>query len=128
MIYDTNFLIAIQGRLKRFSRAEAIAWMKREDDGVAYIPRIVEIEFLSGFASDAEAAPHLCYFTIIPMSEPVLKEAVRVMRELRGTGQGLGTVDSVIAATARLYGLPVVTDNTRHFRRIAGIDLRSFID
>ena len=58
MIYDTNFLVAIQGRKKGFTRAEAIAWMKREDAGGAYVPRIVEIEFLGGFAVDDDAAAH----------------------------------------------------------------------
>ncbi|MFH1496592.1 MAG: type II toxin-antitoxin system VapC family toxin [Verrucomicrobiota bacterium] len=127
MIYDTNFLIAIQGRLQRFSRAEAIAWMKREDHGAAYIPRTVEIEFLAGFASDLAAAPHLRYFTVLPMSEPVLKEAVRVMRDLRGSGKGIGVADSIIAATALLYDLPLVTDNTRHFKRVADLDVRGYI-
>lgn len=101
--------------------------MKREDDGVAYISRTVEIEFLAGFPTDTAAAPHLRYFTVIPMSEPVLKETVRVMRELRGTGTGIGVADSIIAATARLYGLPVVTDNVRHFKRIKGLEVRGYI-
>ena len=93
MIYDTNFLVAIQGRKKGFSRAAALAWMKREDPGGAYVPSIVAIEFLGGFASDDEAAVHLRYFTILPMDTAVLKEAVEVIRELRITGQSVGAVD-----------------------------------
>jgi predicted nucleic acid-binding protein len=127
VIYDTNFLVAIQGRKKGFTRAEAIAWMKREDAGGAYVPRIVEIEFLGGFAADDDAAAHLHYFTVLPMDEAVLKEAVQVMRELRSTGQGVGAADSIIAATARLYGLPLVTDNIRHFKPIKGLDVRGFM-
>ena len=49
MIYDTNVLIAIQGRNKRFSRAAAIAWLKQEDDGIAYIPRMPKLSFYPDF-------------------------------------------------------------------------------
>lgn len=127
MIYDTNFLVAIQGRKKGFSRADALAWMKREDSGGAYVPSIVAIEFLGGFASDAEGAAHLHYFTILPMDAAVLKEAVEVMRELRITGQSVGAADSIIAATARLYGLPLVTDNIRHFKNVTRLIVRGFM-
>lgn len=40
MIYDTNFLVAIQGRKKGFTRTDTIAWMKRKDclvDIVAFL-------------------------------------------------------------------------------------------
>ena len=127
MIYDTNFLVAIQGRKKGFTRADAIAWMKREDSGGAYIPSIVEVEFQGGFDADADAAPHLHYFTILPMDDAVLREAVQVMRELRGNGQGIGAADSIIAATARLYGLPLVTDNIRHFKNVPRLAVRGFM-
>ncbi|HSI10282.1 MAG TPA: type II toxin-antitoxin system VapC family toxin [Rariglobus sp.] len=122
-----TFLSRFRAGLKRFNRADAIAWLKHKDDGVAYIPRMVEIEFSTGFPADSDATPHLRYFTVIPMSEAVLAETVRVMRELHGTGQGIGAADSIIAATARLYGLPLVTENIRHFKRIKGLDVRSFI-
>jgi predicted nucleic acid-binding protein len=127
VIYDTNFLIAVQGRKKEFSRAEALAWMKREDDGVGYITRIVEIEFLGGFSSDAEATRHLQPFTILPLDKTVLAEAVLVMRELRSTGKGIGAADSIIAATSRLYGLPLVTENVKHFARVNGLRVVNYM-
>ena len=77
---------------------------------------------------DTIAMRYLRLFTILPLDEAVLKETVRIMRALRETGQGIGAADSIIAATARLYGLPLVTDNARHFKRIAGLDVRSFIN
>jgi len=42
-----------------------------------------------------------------------------------GQGQGLGTDDAdlIIAATAMLHGLPLVTANTRHFAWIADLPL-----
>lgn len=126
MIYDTNFLVALQGRKKGITAKQAREWAAN-DPGVLYIPRIVEIEFLAGFATDAEASPYLRGFVVLPLEAAVLKETVRVMRELRETGQGIGAADSIIAATVRLYGLPLVTENIRHFRRIEGLDVRSFV-
>ncbi len=128
MIYDANFLVAVQGRKKGFTRAEALAWMKREDDGVGYIPRLVEIEFLGGFSSDAEAARHLELFTVLPLDKTVLAEAVTVMRELRSTGKGIGAADSIIAATCRLYGLPIVTENVKHLGRVKGVIAINYMD
>lgn len=126
MIYDTNFLIALQGRKKGITAKDARAWAAN-DPGVLYIPRLVEIEFLAGFQTDAEAAPYLYGFVVLPVESSVLKETVRIMRELHSIGHGIGAADSIIAATARLYGLPLVTDNIRHFNRIAGVEVRPYI-
>jgi predicted nucleic acid-binding protein len=101
--------------------------MKREDKGGAYIPRLVEIEFLGGFSSDAQASRHLEYFTVLPLNKTVLAEAVAVMRELRSTGQGVGAADSIIAATCRLYGLPLVTENVKHFTRVKGVKVVNYM-
>jgi predicted nucleic acid-binding protein len=127
MIYDTNFLIALQGRKKRFSRADSLAWMKREDQGIGYISRLTEIEFLGGFSTNEEAARYLKPFTILPLDKIVLDEAVVVMRELRSSGKGIGAADSIIAATARLYGLPIVTENVKHFDRVKGVLTRNYM-
>ncbi|HEY9247841.1 MAG TPA: type II toxin-antitoxin system VapC family toxin [Rariglobus sp.] len=126
MIYDTNFFIALQGRKKGITAKQARDWAAK-DPGALYVPRIVEIEFLAGFATDADAAPYLRGFVVLPMDSTVLKETVRIMRELRIAGGGIGAADSIIAATARLYGLPLVTDNVKHFKRIGGVDVRSFV-
>ncbi len=127
MIYDTNFLIALQGRGKRFTVAEAKAWIARHETGMMYIPRMVSLEFSSGFSSDSAAAPLLRLFTVLPMSEGVLAETMRVMRELNAKGQGIGAADSIIAATARLYGLPLVTDNAKHFARVQSLEVRTYL-
>jgi predicted nucleic acid-binding protein len=126
VIYDTNFFIALQGRKKGITAKQARDWAAK-DPGALYVPRIVEIEFLAGFATDADAAPYLRGFVVLPMDSTVLKETVRIMRELRIAGGGIGAADSIIAATARLYGLPLVTDNVKHFKRIGGVDVRSFV-
>ena len=127
MIYDTNFLVALQGRKKGITARQARGWAAENDPGALYLPRIVEMEFLAGFVTDAEARPWLSGFVVLPMDALVLDESVRVMRELCRAGHPIGAADSIIAATARLYGLPLVTDNTRHFERVAGLTIRGYL-
>ena len=127
MIYDTNFLIALQGRHKRFSRAQAKTWIAQHETGDLYIPRVAEVEFLAGFAADADAAPLLDLFVVLSPDDSVWAETVGVLRELRTAGERIGLADSIIAATARLYGLPLVTDNARHYKRVAGLDVRVYL-
>ncbi len=127
MIYDTNFLVALQGRKKGVSARQVREWVITNDAGVLYLPRIVEMEFLAGFAIDAAAEPYLRGFVVLPLDAPVLDETSRILRELNQTGLPIGVADSIIAATARLYGLPLVTDNTRHFKRVRGVTVLSYL-
>lgn len=126
MIYDTNFLIALQGRHKRFTRAHAKAWISTHETGALYVPRVVAVEFAAGFVEDRHAAPLLGLFVVLSPDDAVWAETLLVMRELRTAGQSIGLADSIIAATARLYGLPLVTENTKHFARVPGLDLRAY--
>lgn len=57
MIYDTNFLVALQGRQKGITANQARAWASENDAGTLYLPRIAVVEFLAVFATDAEAEP-----------------------------------------------------------------------
>lgn len=127
MIYDTNFFVALQGRKKGITAQQARAWSAENDTSGLYLPRIAEMEFMAGFATDKEAAPYLRGFVVLPLNAAVLDETARIMRELCRAGQAIGAADSIIAATARLYGLPLVTDNVKHFRRVAGLDVRGYI-
>lgn len=73
------------------------------------------------------ALPLLGLFVVLSPGDAIWKEAAQVMRDLRTVGQGIGLADGIIAATARLYDLPLVTDNVKHFRRVAGLDVRGYV-
>jgi predicted nucleic acid-binding protein len=56
--------------------------------------------------------------TILPLSQPVLDEAVRLRQRSRMT---LG--DALVAATCLVHGLVLVTHNTADFDGIPGLDV-----
>ncbi len=64
-------------------------------------------------------------FRVIPLTEPISHLAATVMEE-HGLSGGLQVADSLIAATARETGSVFTTGNVRHFRAIAGLELKAF--
>ena len=65
--------------------------------------------------------------TVIPFNEALMAEWAAVVAEARGKGHPLGAKaqanDAWIAATARLYGVPLATGNLAHYAGIDGLDL-----
>jgi tRNA(fMet)-specific endonuclease VapC len=60
-------------------------------------------------------------FKLEPPCVKTAIEAGRVMHQLQSQGQRIGRHDSWIAATARVLGVPVVTANVAHFKRVQGL-------
>jgi toxin FitB len=55
-----------------------------------------------------------------PFDDEIIEQAV-MLRQQKAMKLG----DAIIAATALVYGLPLVTRNTGDFKHIAGLDLRN---
>lgn len=51
-----------------------------------------------------------------------------VSRSLRDAGQLIGTNDLWIACTAPAAGVPVVTRNVEHFRRVPELGVMSYVE
>lgn len=58
---------------------------------------------------------------VYPMTEEVIDRAAEIYSELWKKGQLISDADTLIAATALLQDLAVVTGNEDHFRRIPGL-------
>ena len=65
-------------------------------------------------------------FRVLPITGDVSWEYGRASRYLRQNGAMIGSNDLWIAAVAVAHGVPVVTRNTRHYRRVPGLDVRSY--
>lgn len=83
---------------------------------------ITWIEVLAGVRNPAEelvSRELLSNLTVIPLSEEIAEDAVRLRRTRR-----LKLPDAVIFATARQLGVPLVTRNTKDFDAAeAGIEI-----
>jgi predicted nucleic acid-binding protein len=64
---------------------------------------------------------------VVSPTDALTQEWARLTDEARRAGHPLGqasqTHDAWIAATARYYGVPLLTDNVRHFIDLPGLDV-----
>ena len=54
------------------------------------------------------------------------KIAANIQAELRKKGTVIGHTDTLIAATAMANDLQLITNNTRHFKRITGLEMENW--
>ena len=58
---------------------------------------------------------------VIPFGPAEARAAAQIRADLEATGQGIGPLDTLIAATAFANRGTLVTHNTREFRRVRGL-------
>lgn len=117
MILDSNIVI--------YSTQPDYLWLARylqRTTDFASVSLITTLEVL-GFhkLSDHDKATFESYFKVIdvhPITPNIIAEAIRLRQQRR---RSLG--DSIIAATALLYNLPVLTNNTADFADVVGIEV-----
>lgn len=71
--------------------------------------------------TDADRAALTQFFSaarVLPLDRPVLDQAVALRQQRR-----MSLVDSLVAATALVYGLPLVTRNVHDFQWVPGLKL-----
>ena len=62
-------------------------------------------------------------FVTRPFDRALCEAWAVVMTESRRRGQPIAHSDAWIAATARLEGVPLVTNNARHFANVTGLTI-----
>jgi len=127
ILLDTNTLIyyirGVEGVVRRFQ-----ATPRRE----LRIPSIVAYEveygaFKAGSARRREMTKQLLRVVAqIPFDEAAASETARIRIELEHRGAFIGPLDLMIAGTAMSRGATLVTNNTREFSRVKGLDLRDW--
>ncbi|MBO4563917.1 MAG: PIN domain-containing protein [Bacteroidaceae bacterium] len=65
-------------------------------------------------------------FTILPLGDWT-RDYAEIRQSLASQGLIVGDFDIMIAVTARHHGLTVVTQNTKHFEKISGIQCVDWI-
>lgn len=126
MIFDSEFVIAMSRRPGSALRARAETFLSIGRPVVAYVARATVCEVATGCITRPEANALLRDFTVIEIDDDVSWYASRIARQLKGTGMHIGDNDVWIAATALVFGLPLVSNNARHLGRVPGLKLLSY--
>lgn len=117
MLLDSNILIYAANN----SAPEIEDLAVSADNAVASVSRI-EVFGFSGLKPEEAAALEVifCRLTVYPLGEAVIQRAIALRQECR-----MGLADAIIAATALVHGLTLVTRNVRDFNRVAGLELKN---
>ncbi len=84
----------------------------------------VRFELLAGARSADEPRVETFLQAIdwVPVTEPVSRKAAAYARAFRASHTGIDAVDYVIAATAAVLDIPLLTTNFRHFPMFEGLE------
>lgn len=65
---------------------------------------------------------------VLPLTSEIAKTSAGIYSDLRATGQTIGHNDALIAGTAIVNDMTLITNNIRHFSRIAGLDIDNWVE
>ena len=127
---DTNICIyAIKNKPEKVLKT----LKEKMDDGIC-ISAITLAELAHGVeksaARDKNRAALLRFLTILtvlPFDDLAAAEYGEVCADLQRKGTPIGTMDMLIAAHAKTEGLILVTNNTREFERVGGLNLENWV-
>ena len=128
LILETTFLVDLEREHHRGRPGAALAFLEANPDARLYLPFIAAGELAAGVSLaerdrwEAFVAP----FYILESNLAVCWEYGRAFRYLQDQGRLIGGNDLWIAATALAYGMPVVTRNTTHYRRVPGLTVQAY--
>lgn len=63
---------------------------------------------------------------VIPLTENVAKKSAEIYADLRSKGQVIGHNDTLIAGTAIVFDMKLITNNINHFGRIDELELENW--
>ncbi len=128
LILDTSFFIDLEREHTGGTTTGAVQFLERLEDARLYLPAIVAGELAAGasMANRPRWEAFLAPFFLLPVTPDVAWEHGRAYRHLRGVGQLIGASDLWIAATALAHGMPVVTRNVDHFRRVPHLEVEAY--
>ena len=113
MLLDSNILIYTANQ----SAPEIEALATSADSAVASVTQI-EIYGFTGLKPEEEAALNILFrrLTVHPLDAAVIERAIALRQEDR-----MVLADAIIAATALVHDLPLVTRNEEDFKHVTGL-------
>jgi tRNA(fMet)-specific endonuclease VapC len=129
-ILDTDILSAVM-RKKPTVMAKAATYLAAHGQFTFSI--ITRYEILRGLkakqaSKQAAAFDHFCARNrILSLTDEVVVRAAEIYADLHRRGELIGDADILIAASALVPGLGVVTNNENHFRRVTGLHVENWL-
>ena len=113
MLLDSNILIYAANQ----SAPEIEALATAADSAVASVTQI-EVYGFTGLKPEEEAALDILFrrLTVHPLDAAVVERAIALRQKSK-----MGLADAIIAATALVHGLNLVTRNDGDFKHVAGL-------
>ncbi len=123
LILDTNFVITAEREAKRRVPARTDAFLAAHAEEAVYITFTIAGELACGRSAGAcRDWERLCRpYPILPWTPEILWEYGEIYRHLAAQGRLIGGNDLWIAATARVTGHALVTNNLDEFQRVDGL-------
>lgn len=125
-LLDTSFLIDLQREFHRGKKLGASDYLQKHGQESFALSVISLTEFLEGFEVAEDGEKFLRPFQWLPVNAAVAREASRIRRQLRLQGKLIGDFDILIAATALVGDLSLVTRDTRHFKRVTELKVEAY--
>ena len=128
LTFDTTFLIGFQKERKSRSHGPAHHFLENHADKGAYLSVIAFGEYAEGFEdlSDPAFLSVVESFEILPVTRKSAEFYGNIAKILRMEGRLIGSNDLWIAAVALENEMPLVSANTSHFGRVAGLQLLGY--
>lgn len=128
LILETTFLIDLEREHHRGRPGPAVAFLEENPDARLYLPFVVAGELAAGLSMRDRARweAFLAPFYVLPSTAEVSWQYGRAARHLLDTGAMIGANDLWVAAAGLAYGMPVVTRNVQHYRRVPGLDVQAY--
>lgn len=129
-IVDTDILSAV---MRRNSVVIPKAHAYIREYGRFTLSIITRYEILRGLkakdaVTQAIAFDQFCLKNIIlPLTDEIVVRAAEIYADLRKQGELISDADILIAASALVHGLGIITNNEDHFKRIMDLRLENWL-
>ncbi|ADJ26845.1 PilT protein domain protein [Dehalogenimonas lykanthroporepellens BL-DC-9] len=112
-IVDTDIAIDFL-RKRQYARQLLNRWA---DEGLLAVSALTHLEIYQGMkpGEEVNTDAFLDGLISLPVDIPVARQAGAMLGVLRSKGITIGMADAIIAATALLLGVPLLTNNVDHY-------------